>query len=423
MERTDIIKASENYKVAKYACYITNISMSVVACLSPLLFVTFREMYGISYTLLGLLVVINFSTQLFIDLIFTFFAKRFNIDKTVRVMPFITFAGLLIYGIFPALFPEVAYLGLAIGTFVFSVSAGLNEVLASPLIAAIPSENPEREMSKLHSVYAWGVVGVVIISTVFLKIFGTHNWGYLALLWSLVPLSAFVMLRGEKLPEVSNLNDESKNAKGISAGVILCFGCIFLGGAAECTMTQWASGFIENAIGIPKLWGDILGVAVFAILLGLGRTMYAKCGKNIIDVMLFGMIGATVCYFVASLSLNPIIALLACIITGICVSMLWPGTIICVGEKIPSASVAVYALMAAGGDMGASVAPQLVGIISDKISLSDFAFKLSEVIHISAEQIGMRAGLLISAAFPLLGIVLVICLKMYFSTQMKNKCK
>lgn len=413
----------KEYQLAKYACYITSMAMSIVSCLSPLLFVTFRQMYGISYTLLGLLVVINFSTQLSIDLIFTFFARKFNIHKTVRAMPLITVIGFLIYGIMPALFPDYAYFWIAVGTVIFSVSAGLNEVLLSPVIAAIPSENPEREMSKMHSSYAWGVVIVVIISTVFLKIFTTQNWRYLAILWSAVPLTAFLMFKKAKLPYIENSNTASKKGNGMSMGIVLCFLCIFLGGAAECTMTQWASGFIENAIGIPKLWGDILGVAVFAALLGLGRSIYAKYGRNIINVMLWSMLGATVCYLVASLALNPIVALSACIITGLCVAMLWPGTIIYVGEKFPAASVAVYALIAAGGDMGASIAPQLVGIISDKISLTDFAMELSKILNISTEQIGLRSGLLISAVFPLLGVVIICVMKMYFSSSKKTLTK
>lgn len=53
----------------------------------------------------------------------------------------------------------------------FAASGGLAEVLISPVIAAIPSDRPESEMSKLHSVYAWGVVGVVFLSTGFLAAF------------------------------------------------------------------------------------------------------------------------------------------------------------------------------------------------------------------------------------------------------------
>ena len=50
------------YKRVKLACYAVNISMAIVSNLPPLLFLTFRSMYGLSYSLLGLLVVINFFT-------------------------------------------------------------------------------------------------------------------------------------------------------------------------------------------------------------------------------------------------------------------------------------------------------------------------------------------------------------------------
>lgn len=411
------MKTNNEYKLAKYACYVTSASMSVAVTLSPLLFVTFRNMYGVSYTLLGLLVVINFFTQLFIDLVFTFFSKYFNIHKTVRNTPLIVFFGLVLYAVLPAFFPSMAFLWIVIGTVIFSVASGLSEVLLSPVIAAMPSENPEREMSKLHSMYAWGVVLVVIISTFFIKVCGSSNWMYLALLWSVIPLSAFVIFKKAKLPHMENLGGTSKNKKFVNKGILLCALCIFLGGAAECTMSQWASGFIENAIGIPKLLGDVLGVALFAVFLGLGRTLYSKYGKNIINFMLFGMIGATICYFVAGAVLNPIVGITACALTGFFTSMLWPGTLIYVEEKFQGVGVTVYALMAAGGDMGASVAPQLVGIIADKVSLSDFAFKLSSMLSISAEQVGMRAGLLTATLFPFAGILLILYIKKYFKAS------
>ena len=84
------------FKRTKYACYYTYLAMSSVFSLPPLLFLTFREMYGISYTLLGTLVLVNFCTQLTIDLIFTFFTKYFNIHKTIKIMPLLTSLGLFI---------------------------------------------------------------------------------------------------------------------------------------------------------------------------------------------------------------------------------------------------------------------------------------------------------------------------------------
>lgn len=403
------------YTLTRFACYSVNVSMAVVSSLSALLFVTFREIYGISYTLLGLLVVMNFSTQLSIDLIFSFFSKHFNIHKTVRMTPLITVIGLLIYSVMPMIFPNAAYLFIAIGTVIFSVSAGLSEVLMSPTVAAIPSDDPERDMSKLHSTYAWGVAAVVVVSTLYLEFFGRNNWMYLALAMALIPLSSFIMFMKAKLPEMNTSEAGGTEKKGkIGKGLMMCFLCIFLGGAAECTMTQWVSTFMESTLSIPKVWGDIFGMALFALLLGLGRSLYAKYGKNIIAVLIAGMIGAAVCYLTAGISMNPIVGLIACVLTGFCTSMLWPGSIIFVGEKMPGAGVAVYAMMAAGGDLGASVAPQIVGIASDYVGASPLGTSLSASLGMNAEQIGMRAGLLIAAAFPLLGIAVTLVLKRHF---------
>ncbi|MEG0124653.1 MAG: MFS transporter, partial [Clostridia bacterium] len=87
---------STNEKSVKSACYMTNLSMSIVGNLSPLLLLTFRGLYGISYSLLGLLVLINFCTQLLIDLVFSFYSHRFNIAKAVKLTPALSALGLLI---------------------------------------------------------------------------------------------------------------------------------------------------------------------------------------------------------------------------------------------------------------------------------------------------------------------------------------
>ena len=59
-----------DYRRTRFACFYTYLAMSSVYSLPPLLFVTFRELYGISYTLLGSLVAINFCTQLAVDFVF-----------------------------------------------------------------------------------------------------------------------------------------------------------------------------------------------------------------------------------------------------------------------------------------------------------------------------------------------------------------
>lgn len=411
----------QNYKLTKYSCYYSYLSMASVFSLPPLLFNTFHEMYGVSYTLLGTLVAVNFCTQLCVDLIFTFFTKYFNIKKTVTVMPMITSVGMLIYALVPWIFPQYAYIGFVIGTFIFSISAGLSEVLLSPVVAAIPSENPDRDMSLLHSLYAYGVVSVVVISTVFLKIFGTQNWMYLTLFWAVLPLVAFFMFSASPMPNVNMGSSENgKNASKKTMIMTLCVLCIFFGSAAENSMTNWVSTYIESALHLPKIVGDILGMALFAVALGLTRTWYGKRGKNIYKVLLFGMAGSCVCYIVAGLSPIPVLSLLACIVTGICTAMLWPGSLILMEEKLPHVGVAAYALMAAGGDFGASIAPQLLGIVVDKVSVSSFAAELAPTLSLAPEQIGLKAAMLVASVFPVIGVVILLIIKKNLNIKSKK---
>ena len=74
--------STPNFKRTKLACYAAYFTMSSIFTLPPILFVTLREMYGISYTLLGTLVLTNFFTQLTVDLAFTFFSKYFNVKRS-----------------------------------------------------------------------------------------------------------------------------------------------------------------------------------------------------------------------------------------------------------------------------------------------------------------------------------------------------
>lgn len=404
-----------NYSKTRLSCYYTYVAMASIFSLPPILFMTFREMYGISYTLLGTLVLVNFCTQLSIDLIFTFFTKYFNIHKTVKIMPLLTSTGLLIYAIIPTLFPRYAYLGLLIGTVIFSVSAGLSEVLLSPVIASLPSEHPDKDMSLLHSLYGWGVLIVIVITTVFLNLFGRENWMYLTIFFALLPIVASYLFFTSPMPEMYlTSNQDSTGMKKRTFGLALCVACIFLGSAAENTMSNWISSYMENALHISKTVGDILGMALFAILLGSARTFHSKYGHNIFKVLVGSMIGATACYIIVGLSGDVMISFIACVLTGCFTSMLWPGTLILMEEKIPNPGVAAYALMAAGGDFGASVAPQLMGIIVDKVAVSNWAAELGQVVSLSTEQIGMKTGMLVASIFPFLGIFLLVYINKYF---------
>ncbi len=331
-------------------------------------------------------------------------------------MPLITAIGLCIYAAVPMLFPQYAYMGLIIGTLIFSVAAGLGEVLVSPTVAALPSDTPEKDMSTLHSLYAYGFVGVVLFSTLFLHFVGKQYWMYLTFLWAALPVISAVLLMTTRLPDMNMEHSEVKAAQSAyrTKGLFLCFSCIFLGACAENTMSNWISVYTEKVLSMPKVWGDIFGMSLFAILLGLTRSAYAKYGKNIARVLMLSMVGAIVCYLTVAFSPNAALSLISCIALGVCTSMLWPGTLILMQEKIPTVGVSAYALMAAGGDLGASVAPQAIGVIVDHISPTEWANELGNSLSLSSEQVGFKVGMLIATIFPISGVILLAYMKKYF---------
>ncbi len=399
--------SKNKYLRTKLACYSSNITMAIVTNLSPLLFITFRELYGLSYSLLGSLIVINFVSQLSIDVIFSLFSHRFNIPKVVKLMPLFSFLGLVLYGLAPFIFPNNIYAGLALGTLVFSTGSGLGEVLISPIIGAIPAENPDREMSKLHSIYAWGSVFSVLLTTLLIYILSDSLWPVIPFIYALLPLVSLFMYAVADIPEMETPKRLS-GALGMlgKSGVWLCIGSIFFGSVAENIMSQWSSGYLERGLGMSKLEGDILGVAGFALTLGIARTLYAKYGKKIERILLLGGIGAVTAFALCIISNNPIIGVLSCALAGLSTSMLWPGSLIVAAERYPESGVFIYAIMAAGGDLGASVGPQIVGLVTDDVMLSD-AFKgIANTLCLTSEQLGMKAGLLAGMIFPLIGIII-----------------
>ncbi len=416
------MNSSKKYAKIKLACYSSNVTQAIVINLSPLLFITFRDTYGLTYSELGFLILVNFLSQLAIDLVFTLFSHRFNIPLTVKLMPIFSMLGLIIYGLSPFILGSELYIGLILGTVIFSAGSGLGEVLLSTIVGAIPAENPDREMSKLHSIYAWGSVFSVLATTLMIYAFGDKYWPLIPLIYALLPLCSFIMYLGAELPPMET-PEKLSGALGMfkNLTVWICFGAIFFGSVAENIMSQWSSGFLERGLGISKLLGDILGVAGFALMLGIARTLYANIGKKIERVLLLGGLGAVTAFALCIFTNNPIIGIAACALAGLSTSMLWPGSLIVAAEKLPSAGVFIYAVMAAGGDLGASLGPQIVGIVTDAAMLSPTLLELAEKLSLTPDMLGMKLGFAVGALFPLVGIIIYAYLLRQKNKSIKAK--
>ena len=176
------------HRRVRLACYASNVCMSLAANLSPLLFLTFKDTYGIPLEKIALIPMAFFMTQLLIDFAATKFVDRIGYRTCVVCSQVLSAVGLALLAVLPELLPD-PFIGILIAVVLYAMGAGLIEVLISPIVEACPFENKAGVMSLLHSFYCWGSVGVILGSTVFFAVFGVENWRILAILWAVLPFA------------------------------------------------------------------------------------------------------------------------------------------------------------------------------------------------------------------------------------------
>jgi MFS family permease len=412
--------SSVSYKSTAIACYIGNFVQAIVINLAPILFIPLRVLYGLSYTQLGLLVLINFSTQVAVDILLSGLADKHGFRGLCVLGQVLAILGLGLFALTPFIFSNL-YFGFVISTIIFSGGGGLMEMLLSPIVDSIPTDVKATAMSVLHSFYAWGQLSVIVITTLFLFLFGISSWPIITALWLIVPIANAILFSVVPLcPPISKAERTKLKDFLKHPYFLIALFAILLGGASEVGMAQWASAFLEKGLDLPKIFGDLVGVAMFALMLGIGRAIFGKYGKqiNMNNILILGSALAIVCYFLVAVSLNPIIPVIFSGICGIAVSLLWPGSLVLVSEKFPKAGARIFALMAAGGDIGAAVGPWLISYITDSAFEWQLTQELSSSIGLTGEQIALRFGMLTGIMFPFLCLLCHIYLKKYKSSNM-----
>ena len=379
-----------NYNHTMYACFIGYIVQAIVNNFVPLLFLTFQATYNIPLSKITMLVTINFGLQLLIDLLSVSFVDRIGYRASMLLAHICAAVGFLLLTILPEIFSD-PFIGLLIAVTIYAIGGGLLEVLVSPVMEACPTDNKEKAMSLLHSFYCWGHVGVVLLSTLFFKLFGIENWKILAVLWAIVPIINTILFT--KVP-MASLIEEGETGLTIpqlfSKKIFWLFLLIMVcAGASEQSVSQWASTFAEKGLGVSKTIGDLAGPMAFAILMGTSRAFYGKYGERInLDLfMIYSGILCVISYLCIALVPSPIFGLIGCALCGLSVGILWPGSFSKASASIRGGGTAMFALMALAGDLGCSSGPTLVGMVS-----SHFGYSLN-------------VGILSAIIFPILFLI------------------
>ena len=384
------------YQKTMYACFIGYIVQAIVNNFVPLLFLTFEKTYRIPLSQITMLITFNFGIQLLVDLLSAGFVDRIGYRTAIFLAHLFSAAGLFGLVILPELLPD-AFAGLLTAVVIYALGGGLIEVLISPIMESCPTDNKEKAMSLLHSFYCWGHVGVVLLSTLFFTVFGIENWKILTLLWVIIPLcNGFFFLKVPMAPlvEEGETGLTMKELFGQKIFWILML-MMLCAGASEQSVSQWASTFAEQGLGVSKTIGDLSGPMAFAVLMGSSRAFYGKWGDklNLDRFMKASGVLCMISYLCISLAPSPVISLLGCAICGLSVGIMWPGTFSKASASIRNGGTVMFALLALAGDLGCSGGPTVVGYVSG----------------IASDNLKM--GILAAIIFPFLLLLSLLLLK------------
>lgn len=394
------MKNTKDYRKTKLACYLGFVTQAIVANFTPLLFMAFHREYEIPIAEMALIPAVFYIVQLVTDLLCAKF-KNINYRRSIIISAITSAVGLAGLAFLPEFFHN-PMVGILICVSVYAVGSGLIEVLCSPIIEACPFPDKESMMSLLHSFYCWGAVGVIVGSTLFFSIFGLENWRILACLWALIPLYNIINFATCPIEPIV------QDAEGLSMSRLLKKPIFWLflllmvaAGASESSMAQWTSAFAEASLGVDKAIGDLAGPCSFAFCMGLGRLWYGKKGQNL-NLLSYMKASGALCfaaYLIASLSSIPLVSFVGCMISGLAVGIMWPGSISLTSARIPEGGTALFALLALAGDMGGTLGPSLVGLCT-KSSGND-----------------IQSGILAASVFPVILVVSLLCI------QGKRNCR
>lgn len=391
--------AMRPFKRTISACYCGYIVQGIINNLNPLFFIIYQKQFGLSYGLISSLILLNFLTQIVVDLLCVKFVDKIGYRLPALAAHLFAGLGLLLLGLLPRML-EIPFLGLAIATMVSAIGGGIIEVIISPIIDSLPSGAKETRMSLLHSFYCWGQVGVVLLTTLLVNAIGESLWWVLPLFWAIVPL--LNMLVFAKAPLTPALPQEEKiPLKGLMKLKIFRLALVLMicAGASELAMSQWSSLFAEKGLGISKVTGDLLGPCLFAMLMGIGRLLYGFFGErlNLFRVLAVSGSLCMLCYLGAALFSAVLFSLLCCALCGLSISLLWPGLFSITAAAYPKGGASMFGILALCGDIGCALGPAVTGLVSEAFSpMTDAAAFMG----VSPDSLGLKAGMLAAVFFP-----------------------
>lgn len=386
---------NKNYNKTLYACCFGYVVQAVVNNFLPLLFAYFASFYKIPLYLISFIIFYNFALQIIVDSFSANLTLKLGYRKTVILACVVALFGLFIAGIVPFFTADsvLIFITILVSVTFMAVGGGITEVILSPLVEALPLNNKPAKLNFLHAFYCIGHVFVVISATLFFKYLNIYNWNIFSLILCIIPAVGILLFIN--CPILKPQGDD-KPVKKIellkNKTFIIFFILMIMAGAGEQAVAQWISFYAEEGLGVDKTSGDLIGVLTFAIFMLLSRLFFGlkKSNFNVGKALFICALLMSVVIFLSAIIPIKWVSLLLFSLSGLFVGLTWPGTYAFAGETFKTGGTVMFGLLALGGDVGCTLGPTLVGVVS--------------------EFLGVNIGVLSSIIFPLIMVILTLLL-------------
>ncbi|MBR7132209.1 MAG: MFS transporter [Clostridia bacterium] len=360
------------YLSTKLACYCSYIVQAVINNFLPILFIALQDIYGLGYEKLARIIVFSFVPQIFTDFMSPKIVSKIGYRYSAFFCQALSAAGLFMLAFLPRIIEP--YTAIILSVFVYALGSGLIEVVISNMIGRLPTDRRAGNMSVLHSFFCWGQMFTVIVTTVLLALFGFDGWNNIPLIWAVIPFVNMFCFLKVPIVEEPFAPDQHTSAKSlIKSRKFRCYMIMmFCAGACEIAMADWASMFVQQALGVSKVIGDLTGPCSFALFMGVGRIWYAAVSEKISFKKTLIVLCAIcfVCYNVVAFCNIPAVSLVFCGLCGFTVSIAWPGIYAVGAGDFAEGKASTYSILATCGDTGCCLGPWILGIVADYAGLN-----------------------------------------------------
>lgn len=264
-----------------------------------------------------------------------------------------------------------SYAVLLASAFLLGLGAGLQEVVLSPVVAALQPHRRATLLNWMHASFSLGGVATVVIGSASLHL--QVPWRVTTFAFVSVPvlvIIGFALVR--RLPLLhEEAAHEPLRRMVFHPFLWVAVALIALGGGTELGVGQWLPTFAERSLGFTKASAALV-LAGFSLAMFAGRIVSGHwlANANPAKMMLAFCAACIVLLLVASFVPQRGVALAACIALGFAVSCYWPTALSIAGNRYPGGGASMFGLLSAFGNAGCMMVPWVVGIVAERSTLN-----------------------------------------------------